>query len=237
MTSTGGRVPDLLLLAGRAVAVPLGLLARLRRAKPMHPRGVVVDAVLERSGGPAAWAVSWLAERAEDPVVVRLSRGVRLPVLLPDLLGLALRVPAEDHPVDLLLSSSGRGRLTRRATVPRRDAATVYSSIMGYRSDAGTVLVAALPDPGTGPLPSDPEPLAAAISARRPAFTLAAARGGGSWHPFGRLRLRGPGAALDPDVAFDAVRNPPPGLVPDGPMARFRAPAYAVARQWRGAAP
>jgi hypothetical protein len=226
-------VPDLPLLAGRAVAVPLGALAHLRSGKPMHPRGVVVDAVLERSGGPAAWGVPWLAARAEDPVVVRLSRSVGLPAPLPDVLGLALRVPAVEHPVDLLLSSAGRGVLARRVIVPRRDAASVYSSIMGYRSDAGTVLLAALPDPGTDPLPSTPGPLAAAIAARRPVFALAAARGSGEWHPFGRLRLMGPVDPVDPDVRFDAVRNPPPGLVPDGPMARFRAPAYAAAREGR----
>jgi hypothetical protein len=38
---------------------------------------------------------------------------------------------------------------------------------------------------------------------------------------------------IDPDLRFDAVRNPPPGLAPDGPMARFRAPAYAAAQQER----
>ncbi|MGY1641034.1 phosphodiesterase [Geodermatophilus sp. SYSU D00703] len=226
-------MPDLPLLTGRAVAVPLGALARWRAGKPMHPRGVVVDAVLERSGGPTGWEVSWLAARAEDPAVVRLSRSAGLPAPLPDVLGLALRVPGEDSPVDLLLSSAGRGRLARRLTVPRRDAAAPYSSIMGYRSDAGTVLLAALPDPDTGPLPSEPGPLAAAVAARRPTFTLAAARGSGEWHPFGRLRLLGPGDAVDPDLRFDAVRNPPPGLVPDGPMARFRAPAYAAARAAR----
>ncbi|MGY1590494.1 phosphodiesterase [Geodermatophilus sp. SYSU D00708] len=226
-------MPDLPLLAGRAAAVPLGALARLRGGKPMHPRGVVADAVLERADGPAAWGVPWLGARAEDAVTVRLSRSVGLPAPLPDVLGLALRLPGEEHPVDLLLSSSGRGRLTRRLTIPCWDAATVYSSIMGYRSDAGTLLLAALPAPGTGPLPSTPGPLGVAVAAGRAVFTLAAARGGGEWHPFGRLRLLAPGDPLDPDVRFDAVRNPPPGLVPDGPMARFRAPAYAAARAGR----
>jgi hypothetical protein len=42
-----------------------------------------------------------------------------------------------------------------------------------------------------------------------------------------------PAAPADPDVRFDAVQHPPPGLVPDGPMARFRAPAYAAAREGR----
>ncbi|MGY1638899.1 phosphodiesterase [Geodermatophilus sp. SYSU D00742] len=224
-------MPDLSRTAGRVVAVPLGALARHRRGKPMHPRGVVVEAVLERAGGPEAEGAPWLAEQGSREVLVRLSRGAGLPAPLPDLLGLAVRVPG-DPPVDLLLSSTGRGRLTRFVPALRRDAATAYSSIMGYRSDAGTLHLAAWPE-SPASLPSDPEPLAAAITARRPVFTLAAARGGGAWHPFGRLALLAPVSGTDPDVRFDAVRNPPPGLLPDGPMARFRAPAYAAARAGR----
>jgi hypothetical protein len=224
-------VPDLPRTAGRIVAAPLGALARRRRGKPMHPRGVVADAVLVRTGGPEADAVPWLAEPGSRPVLVRLSRGAGLPGPLPDLLGLAVRLPG-DPPVDLLLSSTGRGRLTRFVPAFRRDAATRYSSIMGYRSDTGTLHLAAWPESPVA-LPSEPEPLAAAIAARRPVFTLAAAHGGGAWHPFGRLRLLAPVPELDPDLRFDAVGNPPPGLVPDGPMARFRAPAYAAARAGR----
>jgi hypothetical protein len=202
--------------AGRALAVPLGALARWRRGKPMHPRGVVVDGVLERGTGPVPFGVPWLDEQARDDVVVRLSRGTGLPAPLPDLLGLAVRIP--DGPVDLLLTSTATGPVLRLLPRPRRDTATSYGSVMGYRSDAGTLRLAALPDDD---------------SARR--FTLAAARGQGPWRPFGRLVLGAPREPLDPDVRFDAVRNPPHGLVPDGPLARLRAPAYAAARRGRDA--
>jgi hypothetical protein len=104
---------------------------------------------------------------------------------------------------------------------------------MAYRSDAGAVRIAAFPQ--ADDVPSDPRPLAEAVTGEGLVFTLATARGLGPWRPFGRLRLTAPGEPLDPDVRFDAVRNPPPGLVPDGPMARFRAPAYARARAERGA--
>lgn len=226
--------------AGRAVAVPLGALSRRSGGKPMHPRGAVLDAVLERTGGPAGWGVPWLAGRDAQAALVRLSRGAGLPAPLPDLLGFAVRLPGaagSPAPVDLLLSSTGRGRLTRWLPVLRRDAAVPYSSIMGYRSAAGPVFLAALPDPGAGRVTAEPGPVVEAARAGRLAFTLAAARGAGEWQPFGRLRLLGPGPEVDPDVRFDAVRNPPPGLVADGPMARFRAPAYAAARQGRDAPP
>jgi hypothetical protein len=220
--------------AGRIVAVPLAALARLRRGKPMHPSGAVLDAVLERQGSVPPWGVPWLDESSTERAVVRLSRGAGLPGSWPDLLGLAVRVPGDEMPVDLLLSSSGRGRVLRRVPVLRRDAAGPYTSIMGYRSPAGTLRLAALRR--SPALPSEPDAVAAGVRERGLEFTLAATRGSGPWRPFARLVLTGPQEPLDPDVRFDAVRHPPPGLTADGPMARFRAPAYARAQAARTAA-
>jgi hypothetical protein len=196
----------------------------------MHPRGAVFDAVLDRHGGPD-WGVPWLAATVRDAAVARLSRGAGLPAPLPDLLGIAIRLPTGDEPVDLLLTTTGRGALTRLVPVLRRDAATFYSSIMGYRSDAGTIRFAAVAD--ADGLPSDPQPLARDVDHADLRFTLLAARGLGRWQRFGCLTLTRPVPSLDPDVRFDAVQHPPPGLVADGPMARFRAPAYARARAGR----
>jgi hypothetical protein len=224
---------DLARAAGRLVAVPLGARARWRGGKPMHPRGAVFEAVLERRGGPASWGVPWLDESATEPATARISRGAGLPATLPDLLGLAIAVRSAAGPVHLLLTTTGRGRITRLLPVPRRDSASVYSSIMGYRSAAGTLRFAALPE--SDAVTSDPEPLAGAVARRNLSFTLAVARGFGPWQSFGRLTLTEPARPLDADVRFDAVRNPPPELVPDGPMARFRAPAYATARAARTA--
>ncbi|WP_448641362.1 phosphodiesterase [Geodermatophilus sp. URMC 63] len=226
---------DLARLAGRLAAVPLGTLARWRAGKPMHPRGVVLDAVLERTGGARGWGVRWLEEPGREPAVVRLSRGAGLPTPLPDLLGLAVRLPGGERPVDLLLSTGGRGRWTRFLPVPRVDAASSYSSFMGYRSPAGTLRLAAVPD-GPDGVASDPRPVAAAVAERGLVFRLLVARGAEDWVSFGRLTLTAPVAELDPDLRFDAVRNPPPGLLADGPMARFRAPAYAAAREGRALA-
>ncbi|MGY1695066.1 phosphodiesterase [Geodermatophilus sp. SYSU D00814] len=225
---------DLARLAGRMAAVPLRTLARRRAGKPMHPRGAVLDAVVERTGAVPGWGVPWLTGPAREPAVVRLSRGAGLPVPWPDLLGLAVRLPAGDRPVDLLLSSAGRGRWTRYLPVPRVDAAAAYSSMMGYRSAAGTLRLAAVPE-RPARVDSDPGP----VLRRAPgtAFRLLVARGSGEWAPFARLVLGSPVGEPDPDLRFDAVRNPPPGLLADGPMARFRAPAYAAAREGRSAHP
>jgi len=219
--------------AGRLAGVPLGALARRRQGKPMHPRGAVFDGMLERGTGPEPAGLAWLDEPGSDRVLVRLSRGAGLPARLPDLLGIAVRVPGgpDDDPVDLLLTSTATAPLLRMVPVPRVDAATAYTSIMGYRSDAGTLRLAALPEPRRAP--SEPEPLAADVARHGLRFILAAARGQGPWRPFARLTLTARRGPLDPDVRFDAVRHPPHGLVPDGPMARFRAPAYAAARKGR----
>lgn len=220
---------DLARAAGRLVGVPLAAVARLRSGKPMHPRGAVFSAVLDRRGSDVAWGVPWLDEVGTQSVVVRLSRGAGLPAPLPDLLGLAVRLPSDSGtPIDLLLSTTGRGPVTRLLPAPRRDTAAVYSSIMGYRSDAGTLRFAALPEGHD--VPSEPAPLADAVTRDGLSFTLAVARGPGPWVPFGRLVLGEAAGPLDPAIRFDAVLRPPPGLVPDGPMARFRAPAYARAR-------
>jgi hypothetical protein len=223
-------VTDLARTAGRVVAVPLGAIARWRGGKPMHPRGAVFDGVLERRGSGPGLGVPWFDTVATDRVVVRLSRGAGLPAPWPDLLGLAVRLPGPE-PIDLLLSTTGRGRLTRLLPVPRRDSAAVYSSIMAYRSDAGPLRIAAFPQQDD--VPSDPRPLAAAVARQKLRFTLVVARGVRPWVPFARLTLESPAEPLDPDVRFDAVAHPPPGLVADGPMARFRAPAYATARAAR----
>jgi hypothetical protein len=227
-------VADLAVVAGRLVAVPLAALARWRRGKPMHPRGALLEAVVERRGSsPTPWGVPWLDEVAVERATARLSRGAGLPAPLPDLLGLAVCIPGGERPVHLLLSSAGKGRLTRVLPVPRRDAAAVYCSIMAYRSDAGSLRIAALPEADA--VPSDPAPLAREVGRRDLAFTLVAARGTAPWRAFGRLTLTTPEEPLDADVRFDAVQHPPAGLLPDGPMARFRAPAYAAARAARTA--
>jgi hypothetical protein len=209
----------------------------------MHPRGAVFDAVLERHGpteaGGVPWGVPWLDAAGTDAAVVRMSRGVGLPAQVPDLLGLAVRLLPSGAPVDLLLTTTGSGPLTRFLLWPRMDAAAVYTSIMGYRSDAGTIRMAAFPQ--RHHVPSDPQPLARAVDGGSLRFVLAAARGFGPWQPFARLTLTESEQPLDPDVQFDAVLHAPPGLVADGPMARFRAPGYAGARDGRravrGAAP
>jgi hypothetical protein len=218
-------MPDLAATAGRAVAVVFAGIARVTGTKPLHPHGVLFDAVLERTGPERPLGVPWIDQPGTDDVVVRLSRGAGLPVWLPDLLGFAMRVPGEP-PVDLLLSSSGKGAVTRQLPALHRQATATYGSLMSYRSTYGPVALAAFPQGRR--VPATREALVAEGAGVR--FTLAAARGRGTWRPFGVVELRSPAEPADPDLHFDAMRLPPPGLVAGGAMARFRRPSYAAAR-------
>lgn len=148
-------------------------------------------------------------------MLVRRSRAVGLPEGLPDIHGLAIRVPLQGggHG-DLLLATTGRGRLTRfLLTAGRTPYSRPLTTLLPYRTPTGPKLIAAL-----------------ARSAHR--YELAYASPGGSWHQFGDLVLsstRGP----DPLVSFAPVRNTLPGLENYDWVRRLREPAYAAARHSR----
>lgn len=199
--------------AALAAAVRLVDVAR-RAAKPLHPRGDLVTGRLRRSGGQDTGS-AWLDTAGTDEVLVRRSRAVGLPAPLPDIHGLAIRVPLEGggHG-DLLLATTGRGRLTRfLLTGGRTPSSRPLTTLLPYRTPTGPRLIAAV-----------------AVDEHR--YELAHASPGGRWQPFGDLVLsstRGP----DPLVSFDPVLNPLPGLDTYDWVRRLREPAYATARHTR----
>jgi hypothetical protein len=225
-------------LTATAVGAVVGLAAAVRRRKPLHPRGIVFSATLRRFGSPRAWGVSWLDEPGEESGVVRMSRSAGLPSPLPDVLGLAIRSRGPDGAlVDLLLSTSGVSRLGRRVLIPSRHAVgPAYGSLLAYKSPRGPVLLAAFPEPGrrvpaTGPALED------ALHSRPAHFTLAAAGPAGPWSPFADLVVgrRAVTDDRDPDISFDPVLHPVPGLLMYSWAAAVRGAGYSGARGGRGA--
>jgi hypothetical protein len=211
------RLADLLARSGGAVLAGVFRAAGHVRptAKPLHPRGDLRPGVLQRLGSPQRTGSPFLDEPGRDVVVVRLSRAVGLPGGLPDIHGLAVRVPLEgqDHG-DLLFASTGLGALTRFLLVPARDPRSrPLTTLLPYRTPAGGLLLAAVPGPGQR-------------------YDLLWARPRGPWRPWGRLDLED-GAGPDPVVSFDPVANPLPGLAHPGWARRLRAPAYRAARRSR----
>jgi hypothetical protein len=202
--------------------------AVVRRKKPLHPRGVLLDATVYRTGTPIRWDAAWLDDPGEDHGIARLSRAVGLPGQVPDIMGLALALPGPAASrYDLLLASTGRGRLMRFVLTLRRDLTRAfYSSLFPYASPKGPVLLAAVPaQTASRGIPRHP----ASVPLE---FRLLAAAPRGHWQDYGLLRLTaGDGSDPDPPVSFDPVLNPLPGLRYYAPLTQLREPAYAGARR------
>jgi hypothetical protein len=205
---------------GAALAGATRALAALRPAqKPLHPLGRLCTARLERHGCAPPTGVDWLDEPGADEVLVRVSRAVGLPDALPDIHGLAVRVPAADGTAaDLLLASTGSGRVGRFVlSASRAVEGRPLTTLLPYRTPTGPVILRARPTASNE-------------------FELAVASPCGEWRPFGVLRV-GPETQDQHRVSFDPVLNTLPGLEPYDWVRRLREPAYRVARRTRRPGP
>lgn len=172
---------------------------------------------LHRFGKDDEMRSTWLGEAGEDPVRVRHSRSIGLPAPLPDVFGLAIRVPlAGDRHGDLLFATTGLGRVTRYTfTVAQSPFGRPMTTLLPYRTAAGSVLLAAtFRDEHT--------------------VALAWSFASGSWRPFAELILdEDPTGEPDAELSFDPVLNQLPGLEIPGWVRRLREPAYSMARRSR----
>jgi hypothetical protein len=202
---------------GQILRAVTGLVAARPAAKPLHPRGSTTPGTLHRFGADARTGAEWLDLTGDDRVLVRQSRAVGLWTALPDVFGLAVRVPIGDGDHgDLLFASTGRGRLTRFVLTAARSPYTrPLTTLLPNRAPAGPVLLSAEFRDGTTVL-------------------LSWAVGTGDWHPFAELRLdEEPVDEPDALISFDPVLHTLPGLATYDWVRRLRAPAYATARRSR----
>ncbi|ONI90902.1 hypothetical protein ALI22I_10715 [Saccharothrix sp. ALI-22-I] len=193
------------------------VLAGARDARALHPRGRWFEGTVSVTFDPALPLPTGVTD-----VVGRLSKGAGTPGGLPDVLGLAFRLPG---PWDVLLSTS----FARVLPLPARTwSSGRYGSISPFRWRGRLVWLAAVPDPnraGSASLGDLPDELG---------FTLEV---GGPWRPVGRLVAR----PLDVDrdlPALDPVRNRPPGLgLAPAVLTRARERAYRGSRRGRSPDP
>jgi hypothetical protein len=150
--------------------------------------------------------------------LVRLSRGLGLRPPLPDVFGLALRLPDVYGPrrhQDFLLASSGEGAFGRRLLRPTFGARTgMYSSLLPYNVGRRRLLVGARPAPESADV-----------------FDLLVAPPSGRWRLAARLTL---GSRLEDAVARELRFDPwnsGGGLIPAGVVNRLRGPAYRGSRR------
>jgi hypothetical protein len=221
-------------VAGEALAVVFKAMTRLRHGKPIHPHGILAQAVVKRTGSTyGRWGVPWLDEPGTDVGIVRLSRAAGLPAPVPDVLGLALRLKTLGTQHDLLLATTGMRPGWRHVLCPRRHALRApYGSLLPYHAAGRRVLIAAVPETGAPYGISDAD-VARALASASCTFELMVATLLGNWTPFARLTVARDDNVFDVPVAFDPVLNPLPGLPLAQPFRSLREPAYRAARRAR----
>lgn len=223
------------------VATGFNLASRVRGSKAFHPRGVVHEATLRITGSPEAPAgAPLLREPGEHRAVVRLSLGAGLPRPLPDVRGLAIRIPdahGEGRHQDFLLVTSGDGALAQHLLLPARSYSGLpYSCLIPYRIDGEPYIVGAYARPSVAwRAGGDHEQLMALAHGDEPAFDLGIARLGHRLRPVGSLRL-GPRLPDDRNALRFNPFNTGGGLEPATFLSSWRRAAYPASQAgWEGA--
>jgi hypothetical protein len=208
--------------------------AALRHRRLFHPVGILAHGSLERLA-PAG--VGLPVE--STPIVGRVSKALGLPGSLPDIAGLAFRVPPGPlaaTPWDLLLASAGSRLVTRVALRPVTSWSTTWLSTLmplGYNGEVWWVRARIVSEVGAG-LALDT--VADRIGRGGLHIDIEQANGAQNFQPLGRLILDEVISTNDPahDVSFDPTLHGAPGvtLLP-GWLADFRRLAYRRSRQGR----
>ncbi|WP_199440199.1 hypothetical protein [Umezawaea beigongshangensis] len=200
-------------------------LARLRRTRALHPDGLVLRGTLD-ADGPAVLPLP----RGEHEVLVRLSKGAGTPGSLPDVLGLAVRVPlGGDRHWDVLLSTSGGNRVSRMTPLPSTHwEGRCYGSVVPFRRDGDLVWLRAVPQRRTRRIPPNPGALATAARNIPLHFTVEESGRDGEWRAVATLVVRG---EAHEDVRFEPVLSLPPGVeMSPRWLGRARVEAYRESR-------
>lgn len=204
--------------ASGASAALFASLSRVRRKRFFHPDG-------ETYAGTATFRPSNtdLPFQGGTEAIVRLSRGAGIPGSLPDVLGLAVKLPQLGH--DFLLATSGKGPVTRHLLLPAAGFFTLdYSSVLPYELGDELVVFGARADESLKSTNTAvPEEVAHLAASARLRFDLWVARVGDA-HPesFGSLVIDRPHKG---DVDFNPWTCRPP-LRPAGPLNRLRRETY-----------
>lgn len=215
-------------LATRPVAAVLGGLARLRSGPAVHAVGTSYAAQLEVLGvqsGGRALGLPFVDEPGRHSSTVRLSRAAGLPAPAPDVLGLAIRIDADqdERPQDLLLDSCWPSSVGRHLIRPGRSVASGwYGSLLAYRAGADVVHLAAKGEGApSGPIDHD------CASGCRFRLLYAGPRER-SWTPWATLTLQQP--VERPELRFSPA-NDGRGIRLRLDWLRFRLPSYRTSQE------
>lgn len=207
-------------------------LARLQRGRAFHPRGMSFQATIRTTATGRALCV---LPTDDSAALVRLSKGAGLPSRVPDVWGLAFRLPdayGRDRHQDVLLSTSGERPGLRHLLLPATGAdRRRYSSLLPYRHHGRSVLLGARYAGAHDGSPLRIADLDDAATAGRLTFEVAVARVWGPWRTIALLTLeRRLPAELSQRLRFHPW-NTSADLRVMGPMSRLRAPAYEASQR------
>ncbi len=204
--------------AGVALAVGLGLVAWVAGRKPLHAVGRTWAAELRVDAPVLHLGVPLLVDRGVHPCTVRVSRAMSTGAGWWDVGGLAVRVPGagpSGGPADLLLATTGTGRVSRYLLRPvRRATGRPLTTLLPTRSGEHSLALLA-------------RPIGDEAVARE--FELAVSLDGGPWRAVGLLQLLVEQA--DAVTRFDPVVNELAGTSPPDWVVAVREPAYRWARR------
>ena len=199
-------------------------LSAIRGKRFFHPDGVSFEAAVTFDDS------SPLPLRGEADALVRLSRGMGLPEGLPDVLGLAVKLP--DLGQDFLFATSGDDAVSRHLLFPssgffRRS----YSSVLPYECAGRTIVLGARADRSLVDLEGQQMgDVRRHVGTREVRFDLTwGPAGTGEVHAFASLRLEGPHIGA---LAFNPF-NSVPGLRPAGALNRLRLETYRRSQEAR----
>lgn len=235
MDGNGSRVSSL----GERLALPLtGLsaagfaaLSAVRRNRVFHPVGEAFVGTIE------IWAPKALhLPNGSHRVLVRFSRGAGLPDPLPDVLGLAIKIPASARRAeqDFLLASSGRRAGARNLLIPTRSFFTcMYSSVLPYRHNGDHLIFGARASAALRARKGDFGDLERAADKGELRFDILASSLTGEWEEIARLSV---GDHCDQEVSRSLRFNPwhtDARLRPAGVLNTMRRSAYPASQDAR----
>ncbi|MCW2134707.1 hypothetical protein B0G38_003891 [Arthrobacter sp. VKM Ac-2550] len=218
--------------AGRGFAFLFRGIKVLRPERPIHPEGVSLTGSVERLPPTRRSGISWLDTSGVVQVQARLSRSIGLPGPLPDIVGLALRIPADPGPFDVLLASTGMAGASRFILTPHRFASeAAFTTLMPYQSSRGPVLLAARPLDSALRLPAKTEDFRQALGDRVWTLGLYHSALRGPWTRFATMSLSLDRTQQDTDRRFDPLLHPLPGAGIYRWTRTLREPSYTTARK------
>lgn len=199
---------------GAALAAAFGLAARVRGTRPLHPVGLCGSGALAGTPGPTS-GVFVLDDPGPHGCLVRWSRASGRQHGR-DVEGLALRLQGRGAG-DVLLASTGTGRVGRHVLVVRRPRQhgplTTLLPLQTHR----------------GPLLLRLDPVTVGDEGPPTAYRLLVAAPGRPWHDRGRLTLTWEDS--DCERRHDPVGHPPTGTWTHPLLARLRHPSYGASQR------